>query len=149
MQTQPFVIERTLNATIAKVWKAITDRNDMEQWYFNLAEFKPEPGFVFRFPAPGNEGKPYMHICEITEVIPGKKLSYSWRYEGYPGNSQVSFELFEEGNQTKLKLTHTGLETFPANNPDFARESFASGWTYIIAESLPAFLNKVLIPRML
>jgi hypothetical protein len=57
--------------------------------------------------------------------------------------------LFEEGNQTKLKLTHTGLETFPINNPDFARESFAAGWTHIIDKSLAGFLNKVLLPRML
>lgn len=149
MQTEPFVIERTFNSPIAKVWKAITDKNDMKLWYFDLAAFKPEPGFVFHFSGTGNDGKTYLHICEVTEVIPGKKLSYSWKYDGYPGNSQVSFELFEEGKQTKLKLTHTGLETFPNNNPDFARENFAAGWTHIIGTSLPGFLNKVLLPRMI
>ncbi len=149
MQTQPFVIERVFNAPIAKLWKAITDKDDMKEWYFDFAEFKPEPGFVFRFSGTGNDGKEYLHICEVTEVVPGKKLTYSWKYDGYPGISQVSFELFEEGKQTKLKLTHTGLETFPNNNPDFARESFAAGWTHIIGKSLPGFLNKVLLPRML
>jgi uncharacterized protein YndB with AHSA1/START domain len=64
MKTGPFVIERTCNASIAKVWKAITDRNDMKQWYFDLPEFKPEPGFVFRFAGTGNDGKTYLHICK-------------------------------------------------------------------------------------
>jgi len=31
METQPFVIERTYNAPIAKVWQAITDNNKMKE----------------------------------------------------------------------------------------------------------------------
>lgn len=141
MSAEPFVIERTFNAPIDKVWTAITDRNQMKQWYFDIADFKPEVGFEFTFSA-GSEGKKYVHLCKITEVQPGKKLSYSWRYEGYKGNSIVTFELFDEGGATRLKLTHTGLETFPMNNPDFARESFAAGWTYIIGSSLKEFAEK-------
>lgn len=141
MSTEPFVIERTFNAPIDKVWTAITDRDQMKQWYFDIADFKPEVGFEFTFSA-GSEGKKYAHLCKITEVQPGKKLSYSWRYEGYKGNSIVTFELFAEGDATRLKLTHTGLETFPMNNPDFARESFAAGWTYIIGSSLKEFAEK-------
>ena len=141
MKTEPFVIERTFNAPVAKVWKAITDKNEMKQWYFDIAEFKPEVGFEFHFSA-GDEEKTYLHLCKITEVIVGKKLSYSWRYDGYPGSSVVTFELFAEGNNTKLKLTHTGLETFPQDNPDFAVQNFAKGWTQIIGSSLPAFLEK-------
>jgi uncharacterized protein YndB with AHSA1/START domain len=141
MKNDPFVIERTYNAPIAKAWKAITDRNDMKQWYFDLAEFKPEVGFEFQFLA-GSDEKKYLHRCKISEVLPGKKLTYSWRYDGYEGNSFVTFELYEEGKNTRLKLTHTGLETFPKNNPDFAKESFAKGWTYIIGTSLKEFIEK-------
>ena len=144
MNSNPFVIEQTVNAPIQKVWKAITDKNEMKQWYFDLAEFKAEAGFEFQFLA-GSEEKKYLHLCKITEVVVGKKLSYSWRYDGYEGNSYVTFELFEEGNNTRVKLTHTGLETFPKDNPDFAEESFAAGWTYIIGTSLKEFVEKVAI----
>jgi hypothetical protein len=41
-----------------------------------------------------------------------------------------------------VKLTHEGLETFPQNNPDFAKESFMQGWTYILGTSLKKFLEK-------
>jgi len=140
MKQEPFVIERTYNAPIEKVWKAITDKDQMKQWYFDIAEFKPEPGFEFQFEAK-NEGVTYLHLCKITEVITGKKLSYSWRYNGYEGNSVVTFELFEEGDKTRLKLTHEGLETFPQDKPDFARESFAAGWTEIIGASLKKFVE--------
>ena len=142
MSNAPFTIERTFNATAATVWKAITNKDDMKQWYFDLPEFKPEVGFEFSFEA-GKDGKKYMHLCKITDVIPGKKLTHSWRYEGYEGNSFVTFELFEEGDKTRLKLTHEGLETLPASNPDFAKTNFAAGWTQIIGTSLGAYLEKV------
>src|ERR1700743_1336144 len=141
MKAEPFVIERTYNAPVEKVWQAITDKDKMKQWYFTLEEFKPEVGFEFRFTG-GSEEMQYLHICRITEVIPQKKLTHTWQYDGYPGESFVTFELFDEGdNQTKLKLTHAGLETFPAMK-DFARESFAQGWTYFIGKSLLEYLEK-------
>lgn len=140
MKNEPFIIERTYQAPIATVWKAITNKDDMKKWYFDLKEFKPEVGFEFNFTA-GSKEKQYEHICKITEVIPGKKLTYSWRYKDYEGNSFVTFELFEEGNQTRLKLTHTGLASFPQNNKDFGIESFSKGWTSIIGKSLKEFLE--------
>ncbi|MEP7371898.1 MAG: SRPBCC domain-containing protein [Chitinophagaceae bacterium] len=141
MQTTPFTIERTYDAPIEKVWQAITDKDKMKQWYFDLAEFKPEVGFEFSFTG-GPEDRSYLHVCKITEVITGRKLTYSWRYDGHEGNSFVTFELFPEGNKTILKLTDTGLETFPASNPDFARENFVKGWEHIIGISLKEYLEK-------
>ena len=141
MQNEPFVIERTYNAPVDRVWKAITDKEQMRQWYFDLADFKAEKGFEFQFEG-GPDDRKYLHKCRVTEVVPGKKLQYSWRYEGYEGNSFVTFELFPEGNGTRLKLTHEGLETFP-KNPDFAKKNFMEGWTQIIGTSLKEFLEKV------
>ena len=140
MKQEPFVIERILNAPAEKVWKAITDKDQMKQWYFDLADFKPEVGFEFQFEG-GNEGRSYLHLCKITEVLPGKKLQYSWRYDGYEGISFVTFELFDEGDKTRLKLTHEGLETFPANNPDFAKQNFVQGWTEIIGTNIKKFVE--------
>jgi uncharacterized protein YndB with AHSA1/START domain len=136
---EPFVIERTFDAPVQTVWKAITDREEMKKWYFDLAAFKAEPGFEFQFIG-GSESNSYLHLCKVTEVIFGKKLTYSWRYDGYAGISFVTFELFDEGDKTRLRLTHAGLETFPAN-PDFAKENFAMGWTDIIGRSLREYLE--------
>jgi uncharacterized protein YndB with AHSA1/START domain len=141
MKNEPFVIERTFNAPVEKVWKAITDKDEMKQWYFDLSAFKPEVGFEFQFSGQGHKGEQYLHLCKITDAVVNKKLRYSWKYDTFEGISYATFELFEEGSKTRLKLTHEGLETFPANNPDFAKESFAEGWTYLIGTSLPKFIN--------
>ncbi|MEO6520221.1 MAG: SRPBCC domain-containing protein [Mucilaginibacter sp.] len=139
--TQPFVIERTYNTPIAKVWSAITDNEKMKQWYFQLDEFKPEVGFEFSFEG-GTPEKTYLHLCKVTRVTPGKLIAYTWRYDGLPGNSEVTWELFDEGDKTRLKLTHTGLHTFTANDPNFARESFSKGWTHITSVGLQNYLDK-------
>jgi uncharacterized protein YndB with AHSA1/START domain len=141
MNEEPIVIERTFNISIGKVWKALTDKDQMKEWYFDIAAFKPEVGFEFQFEG-GKDDKRYLHLCKITEVIKEKKITYSWRYEGYEGISYVTFELFAEGDKTRLKLTHKNLETFPKINPDFAKENFVGGWTHIIGSSLPAYLEK-------
>ena len=143
METAPFTIERIYNVPVEKVWKAITDKHEMKQWYFDLAEFKPEVGFEFQFYGEGKTGEKFLHFCTVTEVIKNKKLRHSWRYDGYEGNSFVTFELSDEGGKTRLKLTHEGLETFPVTaNNDFAKNNFEEGWTYIISISLKEFLEK-------
>jgi uncharacterized protein YndB with AHSA1/START domain len=140
METEPFVIERTYNAPIAKVWDAITNQNKMNEWYFKIDDFKPEVGFEFQFEGTGGEGVKYIMFGKVTEVIPGKKLSHSWLVDGHPGNTHVTWELFDEGDKTRLKVTHSGLETL-AQNPDFARENYAYGWTHL-TDSLADFLEK-------
>jgi uncharacterized protein YndB with AHSA1/START domain len=140
MNTEPFVIEHTYNSKIDKVWSALTDNEKLKKWYFQMDDFKPEVGFVFRFSGT-DRGLTFWHKCVVIEVNPPNKLVHTWTYEGFQGESIVSWELFEEGEQTRLRLTHTGLESFPQSNPSFARESFAKGWTYITGTGLKKFLD--------
>ncbi len=140
MKNEPIIIEILLNASVDKVWQALTDNDQMQKWYFKLESFRPEVGFEFRFDG-GPDDRVYHHVCKITKVIPGKKLAYSWRYEGYEGLSEVSFELAENDDKTILKLTHSGLDTFP-DNPDFAKANFIEGWNQIIGTSLKNYLEK-------
>jgi len=140
MKAEPIIIERTFNAPIDKVWKAITDKEQMKQWYFDLKEFRPEVGFEFQFSG-GDEVKQYLHLCKITEVIPLKKLTYTWSYEHLKPVTFVTFELFPEGEKTKLKLTHAGVDQFPTDDPNFARNSFVQGWTDIIGSLLKQYLE--------
>lgn len=141
MSSQPFIIERVLNAPVEKVWQAITDEHQMRQWYFDLPGFKAEVGFEFRFNG-GPDGRVYVHLCRVTEVVPGRSIAYTWRYEGYEGESLVTWELFDEDGKTRVKLTHTGLESFPASNPDLAKANFVAGWTHIVGTSLKEYTEK-------
>ncbi len=138
MINKPLIIEQEFNAPIELVWRAITEKELMKKWYFDISDFKPQVGCKFQFEG-GQEDKRYTHLCEVLEVIPYKKLKYSWKYEGYVGLSFVTFELSAVGDKTSVKLIHEGLETF--TNPDFIRENFIGGWKYLIHESLKEYLE--------
>ena len=141
MDNQPIVIERTYNAPVAKIWAALTDGAQMKQWYFDIPGFKPQVGYEFEFHA-GEPGKEYLHKCTVTQAIENKIIAYTWRYEGYPGNSEVSFELFPHGATTVAKLTHKGLETFGTTNPDLAKKNFVTGWTEFMDTALKDFVEQ-------
>jgi hypothetical protein len=56
----------------------------------------------------------------VTTIAKGRPLG-SIKYGGHSGDSVVSFELFDEGGKTRLRLTHVGLQAFaPETNPDSA-----------------------------
>lgn len=124
MKNPLVIVERVFDHPIGKVWDAITDKAQLKQWYFDLDDFKPEVGFQFSFPGQGHKGEQYIHLCTITEVIPQKKLQYSWQYEGHPGYSLVTFELSERENKTHLKTHPQRTGDLSAGQRGFCLEEF-------------------------
>ena len=143
MKNDPIVKEVLLNAPVEQVWKAITDKEEMKKWYFDMSDFKPEKGFEFSFEGRNEEeNKTFVHLCKVTEVTDKKKLAYSWRYKDLPGVTLVTFELFPDGSNTLLRLTHEGIESLAPGGPDFDRKNFVEGWNAIIGKNLPGYLEK-------
>ena len=132
MKQDAIIVVKKFNQSIQKIWQAITEKDQMIQWFFdNIPDFKAERGFKAQFLIE-NEGRQFTHLWEIIEVIPDKKIVYDWRYKEYDGLGKVYFELFQENNHTVLRLTNMGLETFPQDIPEFKRESCEGGWNYFI-----------------
>lgn len=131
MNSQPIVKEISINSPVSRIWKAITTKEEIKHWSFDIAAFEPVPGYEFRFYG-GNEERRFLHICVVKEVIENKKLSYSWTYEDLPGiETLVTIELFEQGpDSTLVRLTHEGVDKFPQDK-NFARDNFEMGWTEI------------------
>ena len=97
------------------VWKYLTDPELLAQWLMEN-DFKPEIGHQFMFHTKpkikiGFDGKIY---CEVLELVPLKKLSYSWK--GGPHKDKISLDsvvvwtLNEKENGTELLLEHKGFK---------------------------------------
>ena len=139
---EPIIVEQTYNTSTDVVWSAITVADQMRKWYFGtITSFKPEVGFETQFNVKTPD-RNFLHLWKVIEVEPKKKIKYNWKYDGYPGDSNVVFELFDENNSKKLRLTHKVTESFPEDIPEFRRESGLVGWNYFIKESLKEFLEK-------
>lgn len=136
----PILVEQDFNASLEVVWAAITDVQLMRQWYFdNIPDFRAEVGFTTQFSIE-NEGREFLHLWTVTAVEPLKRLAYDWRYDQYPGAGEVIFDLARRGAHTRLKLTMHVHEDFPADIPEFTRESCTAGWEYFIKHSLRDYL---------
>ena len=135
----PFVIEQVYAAPVMKVWQALTSEDGMREWYFpQMEKFEPVVGFDFVF---ADDGSTHQKAWRVTKLVAGRLLVRSWIYKGYPGSSVVTFELFEEGETTMLKLSHAGLASFP-DDPHFARQRFEDGWKNILGSNLKNYLSK-------
>jgi uncharacterized protein YndB with AHSA1/START domain len=137
--TEPLVKEVTLDAPAKRVWEALTDKEQLKHWCFEMSAFQPEEGFEFQFYGE-KDGYKFLHLCRVVEVVPGKKMKWLWTYKDMPGDTYVTFELFPQGEQTRLLLTHEGLENLPQDE-NYARGNFMEGWNYLLGTSLPEFLS--------
>ena len=140
--SEPIIVQEIFKTSVATLWKSITNVNEMRQWFFeNIESFEAEVGFQTKFNVQSPE-RSFLHLWTITEVEPLKKIVYNWKYEGYSGNSFVYFELFEEKNRTKLRLTAKITEDFPTDIPEFKTENCQQGWEFFIKLRLKEFIEK-------
>jgi uncharacterized protein YndB with AHSA1/START domain len=132
------VIERLFDAPVEKVWRAITEPEQITQWFaVTIREFKAEVGFEAQVLTECGD-----LLWKVTEVATGSKFAYSWSYPDGNGHSVVTWELFPEGPRTRLRLVHTGLDTFDTTAyPKRKREGFFGGWTHF-AGKLKEFVEK-------
>jgi uncharacterized protein YndB with AHSA1/START domain len=97
-----------------EVWEYLTQPELIEQWLMKT-DFQPVAGCKFQFTfTPKNESR-YEGVvnCEVLEVKPFTKLSYSWngstndKSRGF--NSLVMWTLIPVENGTELHLQHDGF----------------------------------------
>ena len=135
-------IEKQFQAPISKVWDAISNKDTMKKWYFDIPDFELKLGHEFNFWAGPPDGKEWHHRCVIRVLIPEKILSHSWTYPGYAGETLVTWELIKVSDElTQVNFCHEFLVPFPEEVDELRQENFQEGWTYIINIGLKEFLE--------
>ena len=138
---EPIILANTFPVNKEKAWSAITDLNEMRQWFFdNIPDFKPEVGFKTTFPVQSTD-REFVHLWEVVAVDPGNSITVKWQFEGFDGVSLVTFDLEEQDSGTELTLTAKETKPFPREVPEFKRESGVAGWQYFIEQELAKYLT--------
>ncbi|MBQ0148944.1 MAG: SRPBCC domain-containing protein [Flavobacteriaceae bacterium] len=138
MLGNPLTITKEYKCSIKELWNAITNPEALKDWYFDLKGFELVQGNEFEFYA----GK-YLHHCEIKEIFLYHKLTYSWTYPMYEGNSQVTFIInpINDDQTTQLELVHEGIASFPQDDSNFSRASFEAGWEELLELMLRQYVE--------
>jgi len=133
----------TIKQPASEIWEAITNKEQMKEWYFDIQDFELKIGAEFHFYEPG-EQKIFLHLCEIKEIIPQKKLAHTWTHPNHSsGSSLLTWELNEYENQTLVTLKHEGIESFADAGKEFTVESYEVGWNELLSELKTKLENKL------
>ena len=114
--------ERFINAAPARVFRALTEKAELERWFVTKAEIDLRPGGAIRF----EWGPDAVEIGKILVLEPPHRISYTWEALE-PSPTTITFELTAENDGTRLKLTHTGIGT--GEDWDNYATSVNGGWT--------------------
>lgn len=130
-------VTHVFKSPVRKVWSALTNNNELKIWYFYISHFVPEEGSTFTFYEAETGGK-YLHSCKILTVVPEKVFEHTWEHPSHSqGVSVVKWELESIGEEeTRLSLTHSGLENLADAGPEFAPENYEAGWKSIVKIAL-------------
>ena len=105
MGTTTVTKERYIKATPERVFKALTEKQEVERWFMQEADIELKPGGTIRTncaPGMGEHGK-------VKEVKPSQLFSFTWEGAFSPAPTTLTFELRAEKDGTLVTFTHSGI----------------------------------------
>lgn len=123
------VVRKTIYATAERLFEAWTDPAQLQKWWGpeGVACIGPEVdlrvGGRYRIGNQLPDGKILWIVGEFEVVDPPHRLTYTWRLEGTPGESERVTVRFEpRGSATAVVVTHERIPN------ETARDQHQSGW---------------------
>ena len=129
LQSEPseVVVERSISATAEQAYEAWADAGKLSRWFGTRAKQDLRVGGRYS----NSDGE----TGEFLEVVPHRRLRFTWEQPQYPPGSQVAVEFLPEAEDVlTVRLVHSGLR----RQDDVAR--VAEGWEWAL-DSLKSFLE--------
>jgi uncharacterized protein YndB with AHSA1/START domain len=142
---QDIVVDEVFPHAPETIWKALTTGALISRWLMAPTGFEAVVGNRFTYQTTcGGAWDGVIH-CEVLEIIPNKRLSYSWKggHEDNVGygsrlDTVVTFTLSRVAEGTRVRLVHTGF-VLPKNETAF--RSMGEGWKKVVG-NLGAIANE-------
>jgi uncharacterized protein YndB with AHSA1/START domain len=138
-------IKRFINVPRDRVYAAWTDPAQLKEWWGpesvrtrNLVA-DARVGGKYRWDLTDPEGEEMTVFGEYRELVPGKKIVFSWKWDDDENweehNSVVTVELSDRDGGTEVRLVH---EKLPSEE---SRDRHNEGWNSVL-NRLEKFFNK-------
>lgn len=135
-QTHDIVVDETLPREAGAIWRMLTTGDLIARWLMPPTGFEPKIGNRFTFKTtPAGEWDGTIR-CEVLEVVPDRRFSYSWK-GGHAANvgygslldTVVTWTLEPVKGGTRVRLVHSGF-VLPKN--ETAVQNMSKGWKAIV-----------------
>jgi uncharacterized protein YndB with AHSA1/START domain len=129
-------LERMLDAPVDKVWRYLTEAELRREWFMGGTDARPESEFELLvdhdnlsddevpYPESYAASKGATWSEKVIRFEPPRLLTTT--FQGGK-NGTVTYELFAEGDRTRLVLTHSGITS------GTGAQDFGSGWNSHLA----------------
>ena len=131
-------LEATYPHPPERVWAALTDRRAMAEWLMPN-DFEPRLGHRFQFRVANAKGWSGIVDCVVTELVPPRRLAYSWKSDKV--ETHVRWTLEAAGSGTRLLLEHSGFKG--AGQFLLRKLIMGPGWKRMLDKSLPAAIARL------
>lgn len=138
-------VKRFIKAPRKRVYAAWTDPAQLTKWFGPATVVTRKltadvrAGGSFHWECTDPEGKEVTISGEYREVVPDRKIVFTWRLEEDDDwkdhNSTVTVEFFDQADGTEVRLTHENLPTKPS------RDDHEQGWNSVL-DKLEKFISE-------
>jgi uncharacterized protein YndB with AHSA1/START domain len=132
-------IRKTIEGSPDRVFRALTDADELSRWWTTRAESDPRTGGSFSYTWEFQEDTERNHTREgeYLEITPGKNVRYDWPMP--LGNTVVDFRVDPRGDRAELTLLHSGWGA--ESDWDESLEMHRQGWSFFL-DNLKAYLER-------
>ncbi|MGO9607113.1 MAG: SRPBCC family protein [Candidatus Binataceae bacterium] len=131
------VVEEIFPHAPETIWKTLTSGEHMNRWLMKSAGFEPVKGTRLTLHTTAAGAWDGVIHCEVLEVLPNERLSYSWRSGHDDNNAQygsridmvVTFTLTKVEGGTRLRVVHAGF-VMPKNETSI--RNLGEGWKIVV-----------------
>lgn len=133
---QDIVVDEVFPHAPEAIWKTLTTGELIARWLMAPTGFEPVEGKRFTYKTTSAGAWDGTIHCQVLEVIPNERFSYSWK-GGHDGNvgygsqldTVVTWSLSRVTNGTRVRLVHSGFVT-PKNETAF--KNMSEGWKKVV-----------------
>ena len=136
LDMQAIVVDEVFPHAPETIWKVLTTGELIARWLMEPKGFEAVKGNRFTYQTTAAGAWDGIIHCEVLEVIPNQRLTYSWKggHEGNAGygsrlDTAVTFTLSKADNGTRLRLVHSGF-VLPQN--EIAFTNMGGGWKKVV-----------------
>ncbi len=133
---QDIVVDEVFPHAPETIWRALTTGALVSRWLMAPTGFEAVVGNRFTYQTTRGGAWDGVIHCEVLEIIPNKRLSYSWKggHESNVGygsrlDTVVTFTLSRVAEGTRVRLVHMGF-VLPKNETAF--RSMGEGWKKVV-----------------
>lgn len=133
----------TVKGSVDEIWRALTDSDELENWWGDDVKIEPRVGGKFNEPWEDDDRNKRLASGKVLAVKNKKEITFTWQEEDWAkeARTECTISIEDKGKFREVSVLHKGWETLPPEKQKQTIKDFKIGWNYHLKE-LQAYLDE-------